>query len=58
MYHFDNGYHAEVICDNVDGIVFCTIHVTGNGTDAKIIKLTMAECADTLVRLRDQRASK
>ena len=57
MYHFDNGYDAHVECVNPSGSMECSIRVTGNDTDVKIVYLSMTECADTLVRIRDQRAS-
>jgi len=54
MYHFDNGYHAEIERHGVE----YTIKVTGNGTTVKIVHLTSSECAETLVKIRDQKASK
>jgi hypothetical protein len=58
MYHFDNGYHAKIETLESNGTVECAIHVTGNNTDLKIVHLSMSECADCLIRIRDQRASK
>ena len=57
MYHFENGYHAEIICEKINGKTECTIVVTGNGTQVKIVHLTREEAADCLVRIRDQRVS-
>lgn len=54
MYHFDNGYHAEIERHGVE----YTIKVTGNGTTVKIVHLTSSECAETLVKIRDQKALK
>jgi hypothetical protein len=53
MYHFDNGYHAEIVKQDKE----YSIRVTGNGTTVRIVHLTASECADALVRIRDQRAS-
>jgi len=53
MYHFDNGYHAEIEKHDSE----YTIKVTGNGTTVKIVHLTSTECAETLIRIRDQKAS-
>ena len=57
MYHFENGYHAEVKCETVDGKTVCVIEVTGNSTHAKIVRLSTCEVADTLIRIRDMRHS-
>jgi hypothetical protein len=55
MYHFDNGYHAEIEQNSTTEYV---VHVTGNNTDVRVVHLTMAEAADVLNRLRNQHPSK
>ena len=57
MYHFDNGYDAEVECIVVDGKTVCSITVTGNNTVVKLVKLTSSEVAENLIKIRDQRPS-
>lgn len=54
MYHFDNGYHAEIEKANAE----YAVHVTGNNTDVKIVHLSAADCADVLNRLRNQHPKK
>ena len=54
-YHFENGYHADVYCEHGKDGIECCIEVTGNSTHVRIVHLTMGECADNLVKIRDQR---
>ena len=55
IYHFDNGYHADVQCHEGENGVECSIEVTGNSTHVRIVHLTMGECADNLLKIRDQK---
>ena len=58
MYHFENGYNAEVEKHETDsGMLECSIHVTGNNTDITIIHLTLAEVAENLQYIMSQQVS-
>ena len=58
MYHFENGYNAEVKkVESDSGMLECSIHVTGNDTDITIIHLTLAEVAENLQYIMSQQVS-
>ena len=48
MYHFENGYHAEVKCECGE----CSIEVTGNGTHVRLVHLSIGQMADNLVAIQ------